>query len=60
MALSKTQVIKQYFGLRPDSSLSDFIQEMKALSKEETLELAQLAAAEVHLGQGGCDFPLDN
>ena len=56
--MSKTQVIKQYFGLHPQQKLSDFIQEMKDLTAADRLELAQLAAAELTLDQAACDFPL--
>jgi hypothetical protein len=45
--MSALAVICQYFGTRPGQSSIDFLAEVKALSTEETAELANLAAMEL-------------
>jgi hypothetical protein len=39
--------IKEYFGFKPDQKPSDFLQELKALSPEEKMYLAEGAAREL-------------
>jgi hypothetical protein len=46
-AKSKAIVLKQFFGLKPGQTLAEFAAELKALSEEELLELAILAADEL-------------
>lgn len=40
-------VLKKFFGQKPGQTLVEFVGELKQLSKEETLELAGLAAVEL-------------
>jgi len=40
-------VLRKYFGLLPGQSLADSPPKLKALTEEEKLELATLAAAEL-------------
>lgn len=36
---SPARVLKQYFGLKEGQKISDFVEELKALSPEEKLQL---------------------
>lgn len=42
-----TVILKKYFGYLPGQSLQGFAKEVRALSKEQAHELADLAAAEL-------------
>ncbi len=55
---TKIGMIKDYFGLRPDTTSKDFMEEIKALSPEERLDLAQGAAAVMGMTKDQVDFPL--
>ena len=55
---SKINVIKLYFGLREGDKASDFMKEIKQLSTEERLDLAQGAAKEMNLVAAECDFKM--
>jgi len=55
---TKIGIIKDYFGIIPDTTTKDFMNEIKELSLEERLELAQGAAANMGLSQDKVDFPL--
>jgi hypothetical protein len=55
---SKIGIIKEFFGLRPDTTTKDFMTEIKGLSPEDRLDLAQGAAIEMGLSQDQVDFPL--
>lgn len=58
MKKSKVSVLKDYFGFRAGEKLRDFSAELKELSAEEKLELAQGAAKELGMSQKYVDFPL--
>jgi len=58
MARTKMAVIRDYFGIRSGESLKDFAQELKALTADDKLELAQGAAHELGYTEAGVDFPL--
>ena len=58
MAASKIKVIKDFFGMRDGDTAKDFMQEIKALSAEERLELAQGSALNLGLAADDVDFPL--
>jgi hypothetical protein len=47
--MTRLQVLKEYFGIRPTQSIRDFSNELKALSEEEKTELATLAAIELNV-----------
>lgn len=51
-------VIKEYFGYRKGENLQGFRNELKELSDEEKLELAQGAARQLGYDQEYVDFPL--
>ena len=55
---SKIGVIKEYFGFRKGDKASDFMTEIKALSSDERLDLAQGAARDLGLTQDQVDFEL--
>jgi hypothetical protein len=55
---SKVSVIKQYFGMHDGDTAKDFMVELKALSGDERLELAQGAAKELGLATEQVDFEL--
>ena len=56
--LGKKTAILKYFK-DSDQKLSDFMKELKELSEEETLELAQGSAKELGSTKDQVDFPLD-
>ncbi len=58
MAKTKLAVIRDYFGMHTGDTLSDFVEELRQLTPEDKLELAQGAATELGLTQAGVDFPL--
>lgn len=47
MKMTKKIVLKKFFGYKPGEGLTEFSKELEALSPEEELELAQLAADEL-------------
>lgn len=51
-------VIKRYFG-NEGRTLTQFKAELDALSADEKLELATLAAKAMGMTQEQCEFPLD-
>lgn len=53
-----TTVLREYFGFREGEKLSDFAAELKQLSADEKLELAQGAAENLGLTQADVDFDL--
>lgn len=55
---SKISLLKEYFGLRDGDTAKDFMMEMKALSGEERLDLAQGVAKEMKLSAEDVDFTL--
>ncbi len=55
---TKIGMIKDYFDFRPDTTSKDFMEEIKALSPEERLDLAQGAAAAMEMTEDQVDFPL--
>ena len=55
---SKISTIKKYFGYRSGEGPGDFMKEIKALTTEDRLELAQGSAAALGLKQAEVDFPL--
>ncbi|HLF51524.1 hypothetical protein [Flavobacterium sp.] len=55
---SEAVVLKQFFGLLPGQTLVKFQTELKALSPQEKLELASLAAKEMKLTQEQVSFNL--
>ena len=59
MAASKIKVIKDFFGNPENGTAKDFMQEIKALSADERLELAQGAAVNLGLAADAVDFPLE-
>ena len=42
--MTQVQVIKTFFGMKPDETLSEFMVELKALTAEDKKELAEAAA----------------
>ncbi len=58
MAASKIKCIKDFFGNPEGGTAKDFMQEIKALSTDERLELAQGAAKNLGLSAGDVDFDL--
>lgn len=58
MTKGVTILLKTYFGLKPGQDLRGFTDELKALTTEEKLELAQQAAADLGLKQEECSFPM--
>lgn len=54
----KIAIIKDFFGFRPGDKATDFMEEIKALSAEERLELAQDAAKVMGISQDTVDFEL--
>ena len=44
---SEVQVLREYFGMKPDQKLQDFMNECKALTPEAKTELATGAAKEL-------------
>jgi hypothetical protein len=59
MAASKIKVIKDFFGVREGDTAKDFMQEIKALSADERLELAQGSALNLGLSADDLDFPIE-
>ena len=55
---SKIHVLKAYFGMQPNQTLTQFAAEVKALTEDEKLDLARGAAKNLKLTQADCDFPL--
>jgi hypothetical protein len=51
-------VLMRFFGRKPNQTLTEFAAEVNTLSKDEQIELAQLTAAELGMGQGEVNFPL--
>lgn len=47
MKMKPSVILKKFFGQRPGQTLVQFVEEIKKLSKEETAELASLAAIEL-------------
>jgi len=47
--LSAAVVIKNYFGYKTGDTLRNFAEELHALSEEEKLQLAKLAAVELNV-----------
>jgi hypothetical protein len=45
--LKSIAVLKEFFGLKPGQTNMEFLQELKALSQDERMELATLAAKEL-------------
>lgn len=56
---NKTQVLRRYFGMLPGQTLTEFVQELKALNLEERLDLAQDAALAMGMTPEDVDFPLN-
>lgn len=57
-AKGQLTVIREYFGAQPGQTLQGFAAEVKALSADEKLDLAQGAARNLGLSQSDVDFPL--
>lgn len=55
---TKIGMIKDYFGFRPNTTSKDFMEEIKALSPEERLDLAQGAAKVMGMTKDQVDFSL--
>ena len=55
---SKLVVIREYFGARPGEGLKEFSAELKALTAQEKIELAQGAAINLGYTQDNVDFDL--
>lgn len=55
---SKISVMKEFFGMQPNQTLTQFAAEVKALTEDEKLELARGCAKNLGLTQAECDFPL--
>lgn len=45
--MTPVQAIKAFFGMRPGTTLTDFMGELKALTPEDKQELAQGAAVQL-------------
>lgn len=45
--MTTTQILKRFFGLKDGQKLGDFVGELKALSPEEKVALADMAAVEL-------------